>query len=283
MINIQDIKKNIAALPPFQETILKARDMLSDPNVSAKELTEVLQYDVSITANILKVCNSAYYAPKIPIKNLQQAIVYLGHRELREILIIGGMIKYFDDHQPGFESMNGELLRHSVATAILAKELGIYLGKEDEILFVAGLLYDVGKIILGEYVKEQYDQIIDKVMNEGMQFHEAEQAILGINHGEVGRIVLEEWNFPAEIISAASAHHIDDLSEHEDVDLIVALADRMTSLMGAGTLNDGMYYEGFTKLCQYFGLHLRDIEQILSTAVKEIATVVDTFSKNVKV
>ncbi len=283
MINIDQIKQNIATLPPFQETILKARDMLADPHVSAKELTEILQYDVSITANILKVCNSAYYAPKVPITNLQQAIVYLGHRELREILIIGGMIKYFEEHQPGFESMNGELLRHSVATAIIAKELGEYLGKEDEILFVAGLLYDVGKIILGEYVKEKYDEIIDKVMNEGLQFYEAEREILGTTHGEVGKMVLEEWNFPPEIISAASAHQIDDISAYEDVDLIVALADRMTSLMGAGTLNDGMYYEGFTKLCTYFGLHLRDVEQILATAVKEIATVVETFSKHAKV
>lgn len=278
MIDLNKIKSEVTALPPFRETILQANKMLSDPDISARDLASVLRYDVGATANILKICNSAYFGLKVPVNNLQQAIVHIGNQELKNILIISGTMPYFTGTQSGYEGEYGELLRHSIATALLAKRLGDYLDKPDEVLFLAGLLHDVGKLVLGAHVKDEYPAIIQRVEQESLPFHEVEKEVLGISHDEVGGMILEHWNFPEEITSAVRRHHTFDVAEQPDTALIVALSDTLSNFMGTATFSDGVYYTGFGGLAAHFHLRLEDIETILSHSVREFVEILDVFS-----
>jgi len=278
MISIKQIKADIATLPPFKETILAARDLLRQEDTSASDLVEVLQYDVGITTNILKVCNSPYYGLRMNVTNLQQAIVYLGNNTLREILIVSGSLEYFQGEQKGYEAEYGELWRHSIASAILAKQLGEQYANGDEMFFISGLLHDVGKLILGQYVEDQYQEIIACVQEDHVPFHEAERKILGMHHGEVGGLMLQHWNFPDEVVAAAANHHADDTEHFTDAELIIALADRLSGLMGTGTLHDSMYYRGIEGLCRYFGIREHDIEYLLSAVAQEIRDILHSTS-----
>jgi len=280
MIDLNKIKSEVTALPPFRETILRANKMLSDPEVSARELAAVLRYDVGATANILKICNSAYFGVKVPVNNLQQAIVNIGHQELKNILIISGTMPYFTGTQSGYEGEYGELLRHSIATALLAKRLGDYLDRPDEILFLAGLLHDVGKLVLGTHVREEYPSIIQRVEQKSLPFHEVEKEVLGISHDEVGGMILEHWNFPEEITTAVRHHHTFDVTEQSDTALIVALSDTLSNFMGTATFSDGIYYTGFGGLAAHFKLRLEDIQIILSHSVREFMEILDVFSSS---
>lgn len=278
MIDLQKITEEVTTLPPFKETILRASKLLSDSDVSAKELAAILRYDVGVTTNILKICNSAYYGVKVPVTNLQQAIVNIGHHELKNILIISGTMPYFTGTQSGYEGEYGELLRHSIATALLARRLGDYLDKANETLFLSGLLHDVGKLILGTHVTEEYQAIIDRVHHESLPFHQVEKEVLGFSHDEVGGMILKHWNFPEDIIAAVSHHHTFDVEKHSDTELIIALSDTLSNFMGTATFSDGVYYSGFGGLTSYFRLRLEDIETILSHTVREFMEILDVYS-----
>ncbi|MCF7802826.1 MAG: HDOD domain-containing protein [Candidatus Marinimicrobia bacterium] len=279
MIKIRQIKEEVTSLPPFRQTIMKARSMLADSSVNASELAEVLKFDVGITTNILKICNSPYYGLVKTVNSLQQAIVVLGHRELRKLLTLSGSLTYFEGKQPGYEGEYGELWRHSIATALLAQAIGAKTDNKDDDLFVAGLLHDVGKLILSHYVRDEYAGIVELVAEKGYAFDEAEQEVLGIDHALVGKIVLEEWNFSQNIVNAASCHHAFEVEMPSSV-LAVALADRLSSIMGAGTLNDGMAYHGTVELSQHFGLTGDDVEMLLAHTAENLANIKMTYEQN---
>lgn len=273
MIDLEQIQENLTDLPPFRETVLKARTLVNDESVSAEQLTNILKYDVGITTNILRCCNSPYYGLRKKITNLQQAIVVLGRRELRRLLVLSGSMQYFTGLQPGYESNYGELWRHSITTASLAEEIGNRTGQAGDDLFVTGLLHDVGKIILSRYVEDEYEKILQKVAQDSLPFHVAEQEILGTDHAEAGKVMLEKWNFPAPIIHATAYHHQVEPDEDNTDTWTVALADRLSSVMGAGTLSDGLTYQDTGKIREFFGFSPQDIDEILSLGADRVNTI----------
>ncbi|HKJ69861.1 MAG TPA: HDOD domain-containing protein, partial [bacterium] len=223
-------------------------------------------------------CNSAYYGVRVPIQSLQQAIVTIGYRELKKMLLISGSLRYFKGDCAGYEGQYGELLMHSVATALLSQRLGQRLEEAPDDLFVAGLLHDIGKLILGSYVEDQFQVILKTVRDDGLPFHEAEYRILGISHDAVGKHMLEYWGFPEAIVAVVGNHHQTDVNRHPDNVLLVALADRLTGFLGVNTFNDGLHYEGFATLCKHFSLQLDDIEHLLSETVKEFSDIMAAFA-----
>lgn len=277
MITVKQMKEEIRTLPPFRETVLKARERMSDPSTSAAEIAEILQYDAGITANILRLCNSPYYGLRGPVRELQQAVAYLGNRELQEILILSGCMDYFQGERPGYEGQYGELWRHSIASAVLAKKLGVKFANGSGHFFIAGLLHDVGKLVLSEYVEDKYQEILTCIEIDGLPFHLAEKRVLGMHHGEVGALILQYWNFPEEIVSAATTHHSEDINSCSRDELIIALADRLSSLMGTGTLIDSMHSQGIEHLCEYFGMGWKEVEQLLSQSSKEVGEIIHSF------
>ena len=273
MIDIETIQKDISGLPPFRHTVLKARQMINDSSVSAEQLTNVLKYDVGITTNILRCCNSPYYGLRQRVTNLQQAIVLLGYKELRHLLILSGSMKYFNGSQPGYESNYGELWQHSITTASLAEIIGNKVGDSDNDLFVTGLMHDVGKLILSRYVENEYEQISEMVSSQEVPFHVAENAILGTNHAEVGGRLLSQWNFPETIVRATANHHEVKSDDNSRVTWIIALADRLASIMGAGTLSDGLTYQDTGKIRDYFGFSPQEIDEIISLGADRVNTI----------
>ncbi len=278
MITVKQMKEDIYNLPPFKETVLRARARLTDPASSAAEIAEILQYDAGITANILRLCNSPYFGFRGEIRNLCQAVAYLGNNELHEVLIVSGSMDYFRGWRKGYEGGYGELWRHSIATAVLARQLGEQFAGGEKHYFVAGLLHDVGKLILSKYVSNQYQAILDCIREEEITFHQAEKRILGMHHAEVGALLLQHWSFPDHIVAAAATHHSREVQGCSETELIVALADRFSAVMGTGTLTDSMQSPGVEKLCRYFGLQGDDVEHLLSGAVQEVGDIIQTFS-----
>lgn len=285
MINLQDIEGEIRALPPFKETVLRAQNLLRHPNSSANELAGILQYDAGITTNILKLCNSAYYGLPVEITNLKQAIAYVGQTELRNVLMISGSMSYFVGQQSAYEGNYGELWRHSLATAVCAKTLGWYLEIRDDALFSAALMHDIGKLILSNYVAEEYKTILSMVHDTKVPFHIAERRTLGLTHSEVGAAVLKHWSFPKTFVNVAARHHEADPKKDGDLLLIVSLADIMAGQMGTGTLYDAMDYDGYDDLCEHFRMTYKDVERVMAKAGTEIQKVIYSYAftkKNVR-
>ena len=198
------------SLPSIPGAAVKLLSLLDDPESSVSEIEEILKYDPGLTANVLKLSNSAYFGLPQKIGSVKQAILVMGSKRLTQLVMASCVHALMDRPITGYELPKGEFWRHSVAVSVtaelLVKELNI---PSVDIIFTAALLHDLGKIVMDEFVHEDYILIQEQIQN-GLSFETAEQKVLGTNHAEIGAKILEKWSFPEEIVLAVQHHHLPD-------------------------------------------------------------------------
>jgi putative nucleotidyltransferase with HDIG domain len=200
---------SIAGLPPFPEVARRVLELSRDPNVSHKEIAEVIKYDDAITANCLKLCNSSYYSLSVKVFSMTQAVNMLGLKNIIMIALAGTKsLSAFSKAQQKYCLTKGELWRHSVMTAIISQLLLTKANvDEDSILFTAALLHDFGKIVLDQYMEGDIENLIELAQKEGVSLIEAEKQVFGVDHAELGGLIAEEWNFPSMLVNSIRNHH----------------------------------------------------------------------------
>jgi putative nucleotidyltransferase with HDIG domain len=266
MISLEELIGSSGRLPPFPALIRKAMEVINRPNSSLQEVVETIQYDQAITANVLKVINSAAFGLRQPVGSLRDAVMLLGYEQLLEIILSGSMASALERRIPGYDLEAGELWKHSVSSALLTRIISRRLNREpNPLIFTAALIHDIGKVILHSYVQEEFLSIKEKVRHTGTSFLEAEKEVLGVDHAELSAGIIEQWNFPGEIVQAVRHHHtpLSAGSEREAVYLIY-LSDLIAMLTGIGGGIDGLSYSGFDQVMQYFGLEEKDIEWFMA-------------------
>jgi putative nucleotidyltransferase with HDIG domain len=198
----------INSIPPFPTVALKAIRALQDPDAGAGDVVKIIRYDPGITTNILRTVNSAYYGVPRKISSLKQAVAFLGADRLINLLMLSGALSYLRGKHAQYPLESEDLLTHSVTTALLAEALARQIGVEDSALvYTAGLLHDVGKIVLSTYVRDRYHEIDALITEKHYSFLQAEEAILGITHAQVGEALTRHWQFPEAIIRPIAGHH----------------------------------------------------------------------------
>ena len=265
MIDIEAIIKSIKKLPPFPNVATKALKILDDPDASVDQLISIIQYDQAITANVLKLCNSAYYGLRRKVRSLREGLVLLGNAELKNIILASTVVKFFHKENKGYDLARGELWRHAVATGIISKIISDRVTEsEPPSLFTAALLHDIGKVVLGSFVDRYFEQIIALVTEGNHSFLEAEREMLGIDHAEVGAKVAEAWNFPEDIVQAIRLHHRPEgASDDDPLTPIIYLANIVTLSMGIGVGRDGLSYRGKEEVMKRYELKAKDLQEIV--------------------
>ncbi len=204
------IVESIDGLPPFPEVARRILELADAPDVGASDIIEVIQYDQGITANCLKLCNSSYFSLPVKIFTVEQAVALLGLHNIVKIVLVNckGLSPYMKAHK-GYGLSAGELWRHSVASATLSQMLIKKVGlKDDAVLFTAGLLHDVGKLVLDGYIAEKPKELSLLIQKDGLNFTQAEKEIFGIDHAELGGMIAEAWKFPISLVNCIKNHHV---------------------------------------------------------------------------
>jgi putative nucleotidyltransferase with HDIG domain len=261
---INRILKSIDTIPAFPATGNKVAQLLGKTDYSVLQVANVIKYDPSITANILKMANSAYFGSQHKISTINDAVMYLGQKNLLRAIQTAGISKYYKKGTSGYFDKANDLWEHSVAVALMSQILSKKItGDENTTLYTAALLHDVGKIIMGEFVRDEMKKILMLVSEHHMSFLEAEETVLGINHADLGGKIAEHWNFPIEIRDAISFHHRPDLLEREDkiMPWIVYMADEACLMMGIGSSVEGLAQRAVSELLKKFNLRMRDLEK----------------------
>ena len=260
---IYRIALEIEALPGMPTTAAKLLPLLENSDSSAAEIESILKYDPGLTANILKLTNSAYFGIPTRISSVRQAIVLLGWKRLLQVVMTICMSPLMNKTIPGYDLPRGALWQHSVAVSVAAEILvkALKIPDADEV-FTAALLHDVGKLILGGFVKEDLKQIEDMV-TKGITFDVAESMVLGTNHAEIGGQILDKWSFPAELVSAVQWHH-DPESCEESCNLsdIVHVANTMGIMTGYGKIDQDLALEHFGPVADRLGLAPENLEEM---------------------
>ncbi len=259
------ILKSIRALPPFPVTIQKVMALAGDPDSSLTELAAVIRLDQAITANILRICNSAYFGLRRPVDNVGDAILHMGRKNVLRAVMAAGLSRYFRTAR-GYDVRAAELWEHAVAVALMSQICAAKLsGADDPRLFTAGVLHDIGKTVMGEFVLEAWQKIQDLVEKQKYAFLEAEEEVLGVNHAELGGEIARIWKFPDEILKAIAFHHRPDLLANGDtVPWIVYLSNQVCHLMGIGVGTDALAYRAVGDVAGRFGFRQRDLEDMMA-------------------
>lgn len=269
---IEKILQSIERIPAFPTTILKAGEMLKDDDYSVNALTDLIKFDQAIAANVLKMSNSAYLSPRHRISTIREAVIYLGQQNLLRVVQTAGVSRFFAKANHGYVTNANELWEHSVAVALMSQILARkILKREDETLYLAALLHDVGKMVMGEFVHDSFEKIMDLVHQQSHSFLEAEEAVIGINHAALGGRIAVRWNYPEQIKNALAYHHRPDLAAEDDViTWLVYLADQICLLAGFTGGMDGLAHRGVSDVMKKFDFYQKDLEMGIMQLVSDV-------------
>ena len=209
-MNAEDKKKILAKVKTFPSmpgAATKLLALLDDSDTTPKQIEDILRYEPGLTANILKLTNSAYFGLPSRVGSIKQAVVLLGWKRVIQLVMTTCVSSMMETSIAGYDMPPGELWRHSIgvsiAAEILIKELNIASAHE---VYTAALLHDIGKMVMGSFVSDQLPLIIEKA-DGGMPFEQAEREVLGTDHAEIGAELLKRWALPDEVIEAVRWHH----------------------------------------------------------------------------
>ena len=225
-------------IPPMPNVAHRILEMMNDPDVTNIKLQEAIMADQALTVQILKIANSPFYGIPRIIRNLSTAIMILGYKMIRNI-VIASIVKSLDKKTGLTEAMLWEhSIGASIASFLLAKEIKF---PDPEEAFLSGLLHDIGKQIMNNSDPGRYMNVIEMVYNENVTFYFAEKEIFGFTHPEVGAIVIRKWKLSEELEQAIYYHHdgyIDFFKKHPfyigKLAIIVNLADLICLKLGIG-------------------------------------------------
>jgi len=262
---IETVLKSASQLPPFPVVIQRALQIIDDPKRSVQDIVDVIQYDPSITMNVLKLCNSAHFGLRRSVYSLRDALVLIGFNQLLEIILSQASLRFLSSACKGYGLESGELWKHSLACALLSGIISKRLNREAKTAhFTAALLHDIGKILLSQHVNDYFENIKEAIQRDHLSFSEAEKMVLGIDHAEIGAWIIEQWAFPKMIVSAVRYHHAPFLiSEDQEFNLLIYLCDLVTIITGIGGGVDGLSYHAYGEVMRQFGLREKDIDQFI--------------------
>jgi putative nucleotidyltransferase with HDIG domain len=198
--------KNTEILPPTPVLLTKLLSALSDVDSNFDEVVQLISLDQSLTAKLLQICNSPFFHAPARIGNVREAVTRIGYRP---VYALASMISCGKSFQPrvsaGWDA--GQLWKHSVATAYAAKFVAETAQADDNLIFTAGLLHDIGKIVLADAQPDIYIPLLKNAESAKTSPVEFEMSRFGCHHAELGAALLERWKLPGDLVDSVAFHH----------------------------------------------------------------------------
>lgn len=226
-------KKIITAartLKPMRSSVIRVLNALDNPASQAARLANLISMDQVLTAEVLKVANSALLGYGHSCASVQEGVVRLGTKRIRVIALGVGASGSMSVSLRGYSLGGGDLMRHAVATATIALWLAQALnhGAPEEV-YVAGLLHDIGKLLLDQYLLEDRQRIAEKLSQSRDPLWLIEENLFGINHADAGGLIARHWRFPLPLVDAIRSHHNPARADRDEVmAALVNLANAFT-------------------------------------------------------
>jgi putative nucleotidyltransferase with HDIG domain len=221
----------IPDIPTLPKIAIKMNKMLQEDDVSIIRLSQVIENDQAMVTKILRLVNSSFYQFKSKIETIPRAIAVLGLNTIRNAVLSVSFMDAFrgEGNQKDFDI--SEFWRHSIAVGVTSRHLAERTGLElPDDCFVVGLLHDIGKVVLAQYFREEFGDVVALHRRDGITFYEAEKIVLPLTHAEVGGHLAEKWQLPDSLTHAIRHHHgIGESGSTFNLSIIVYGADRIVN------------------------------------------------------
>lgn len=230
---IRRIAQGILDLPTLPTVVARIVQLVDNPRTNAATLARLISSDPALTARMLKMANSAYYGFPRRIGTINLAIVVLGFNTVRDLAVSASLVERVSLTHEGNDLL-GDFWEHSVSTAVASRMLqrsahGSTVGEA----FVAGLLHDIGRLVVARYLPEEYLRVQEELDKDEQPIWTIEQELLGMDHGGIGGALCKHWNLPEGICDAITWHHLPmDGPERDPLTCILHVAEYMAHRSG---------------------------------------------------
>jgi HD-like signal output (HDOD) protein len=253
---INELKKNIESSIPTSSIIVgEVIKTVYDRKSNAADLAKVIERDPPLTANILKIANSAYYGTGSSINSIRRGVVILGFETIKELALNASVVHYFYNLDNTGIDLPG-LWIHSVGTAKAAQLISTQYGVErNEVMYTVGLLHDLGKILLAVTFPDHYKKVVELAQEKKCRLILAEQRILNTDHCMIGKIICDIWALPEDISAAIFFHHDPMLTPKgsQMMARIISLGDFMCRKAKIGNPGDETVTQPSSAVMSVFG------------------------------
>lgn len=237
MNNAELILKN-CEIPAVPMVAMKVLRLVNNPNTDIETLQATIMADQSLAARVLRVANSAYIGSRRNIDTISDAIIMTGFQIIKSLVLAVSTREVYKK----FGLLEQKLWEHSlgvsVASGLLAREVGALSIEEAT---VAGLLHDIGKVVMNNSQPERFSMLTEMVYNDRVSFSEREKTVFGFGHAEVGGIFAQRWEFSDGLCDVIRRHHFEHFDDLMDMEpprrtlcTIIALADALCVRLGVG-------------------------------------------------
>lgn len=242
--------------------------MVKSENVSAEKIGKTIGQDYALTAKVLRLVNSAFYGLGGRISSVTSAVILLGLNVVRGVVLSASVFELMDK---GIVGLWEHSLGTAIASGVVAKALYV---PEPEEVSVAGLLHDIGKVVVPAKMPQTYREICECIERTTLSIGEAEREILGFDHSRIGMWLADEWNFPPNLMEPIVYHHTPALAKEAKIQTaIVHLADVLIRAKGFGFGGDPWVPEINREVWNLLGFSMDELEEMVFRIGEEIFNV----------
>ena len=231
--------KSIEGLPSFPATHAEILKLANSEEASSDDIAEKLQLDSGLLATIFKLVNSSGYGFRKKVDSLKLAVTLLGLEEIANLVMAAQVFDKLGNYDDGSGLDATEFWRHSVGVGFAARAISKKLQTEAESAFLAGMLHDVGKIVLDRFFVDYYKEVLNIVGDEKTLIVDAEKDVLGITHADIGAVLASEWKFANTYLNTIQYHHTPgEARRYKRLVCLIHIADGLTRELGFGSGGD---------------------------------------------
>jgi len=270
-MDLKALISEIKELPTLPQVAVTLMDLLDDPSTSAPEINRVMARDPALAGKILKLVNSAYYGLSNKVSSLNQAIVILGFKTVKSVALSASVMGLFKGPKDSGVFDRALFWKHSIACACVARLAAEKSkGFDPETAFSAGLLHDIGKLVLAHHLPSKADEIVRLAEEKKSSFLDAEREILETDHTEIGRWLADTWDLPGELGEAIGNHHDLDGAEKKELVAIILFSDYLAKVKGIGAPGSADTPELNKEIWELLSLEKSDLPELVNIINQEI-------------
>ena len=260
-----EINSAMESLQPIPQVALKILRIINEDNYDMPTLSEEIRKDQVLSARTLKLCNSVYYGTRNKIESLDHALVFLGQKLLVKFVISASVNTFFSQVGMGYSLCKGGIYHHAIGTAIISEKIATETQTVNPSLaYMAGLLHDIGKVVLDQYIQGAFPLFYRQLHEEDKNFAETEKAILGFDHCDIGTRLAQQWSFPESVMETIAFHHKpENAINYKKLVHNVYLADLLMSRFHTGLEFERLNTDALATRLETLGLSIRQFPQIV--------------------
>ena len=225
MIKARKLVKDCDDLPAIPAVVSKVVSMLEDVDSNSDAIADLILSDQVLAARVIRIVNSPLYRSSSEITSVKRALLFLGFKSVREMLLTSYFVGAFKGREEPFDIKTFWL--HSFSVGVISQRIAGMVGfRDSEKANLVGIIHDIGKVFLGHYFKDEYGGMLEMISGKPYTTYEAEVEVFGTSHCEVGLCLAQRWNFPPAYCDIISYHHSSESATEDPLlTAIVSLAD----------------------------------------------------------